>query len=279
MSYSFEPGMIYRMPTHFGPGLGPRQGPEGCKYDNLDSPKNTSVKINFLTNRESLEKLLPPDFTVDGEPLVSVEFTYMKEIPWLAGRGYNIFGVTWPAIFNGTEKRYTGKLLSVLWENLADPIITGREELGYNKIYCELPEPIVVPGQVRCLASWLGFQFAELSAFNLKQLSPEEVKKETTRPSVGDGMFHYKYIPRSGEWGQPDVAYATITPIVDTNTKVIEIWKGDGHLMFLKATWEELPTLVNIVNTFAGLEIKEYRGVTLTKTVGAKDLSDVHIIR
>jgi hypothetical protein len=28
---------------------------------------------------------------------------------------------------------------SVLWENLADPIISGREELRFNKLYCEIP--------------------------------------------------------------------------------------------------------------------------------------------
>ncbi len=29
MSYKFIPGKMYRMPVQFGPGLGPRQLPEG----------------------------------------------------------------------------------------------------------------------------------------------------------------------------------------------------------------------------------------------------------
>ena len=29
MSYTFKPDCYYRMPTHFGPSLGPRQGIDG----------------------------------------------------------------------------------------------------------------------------------------------------------------------------------------------------------------------------------------------------------
>ena len=32
MSYIFRPDSHYRMPTHFGPSLGPRQGLDGRRY-------------------------------------------------------------------------------------------------------------------------------------------------------------------------------------------------------------------------------------------------------
>jgi len=78
----------------------------------------------------------------------------MKEIEWLAGRGYNILGVTFPAVFKGKEDTARGPFLTVLWENLADPIITGREELGFSKIYCELPEPRISRGEAHAVAGW-----------------------------------------------------------------------------------------------------------------------------
>ena len=62
---------------------------------------------------------------------MTVAATYMKEIAWLAGRGYNTLGVSFPATFTGEEDEVTGNFLTVLWENLTDPIITGREELGF----------------------------------------------------------------------------------------------------------------------------------------------------
>ena len=93
---------------------------------------------------------MPEHFEVGAEPVVSVSASYMTEIEWLAGRGYNVLGVSFPAIFNGERDRAEGGLLTVLWENLCDPILTGREQLGFSKIYCELPEPVVLRGDTHC---------------------------------------------------------------------------------------------------------------------------------
>ncbi len=104
MSYKFETGKIYRMPTHFGPALGPRQGPNGRKFECKDFPKSTSYSVSFLTNPQQLEKLLPPGFFLDKEPLITVTASYIKEIEWLAGRGYNTLGVSFPANFSRRKR-------------------------------------------------------------------------------------------------------------------------------------------------------------------------------
>ena len=39
-----------------------------------------------------------------------------------------------------------------------------------------------------------------------------------------------------------------------------------------------MPTQYNIVNAFAALPIVEYRNASVTKSVGAKDLSDQRIL-
>ena len=102
MPYKFQPGKMYMMPTHFGPSMGPRQGPEGRTFECKDNPKTTSISVSFLTNREQLEELLPEGFEVGDEPVVSISASYMKEIEWLAGRGYNILGVSFSAIFKSS---------------------------------------------------------------------------------------------------------------------------------------------------------------------------------
>jgi len=278
MPYKFQPGSMYRIPTHFGPSLGPRQGEGGRKFANLDSPKVTLRSVSFLTTREQLEELLPEGFEVGVEPVVTVRATYMTEIEWLAGRGYNTLGVSFPAIFSGKEDHVTGNFLAVLWENLADPIITGREDLGFSKVYCELPEPGIYQGETHCIASWLGFKFMDLKIKNITQLAPEEVAALTSNRR-GDGTLHYKYMPKTGEWGKPDVSYAVLTPSASPNTVVKEMWRGEGTVQFQKATWEDLPTLFSIVNMLHDLEIKEYRGAVISKTVGGKDLGDQRILR
>ena len=50
MSYRFEAGRIYRMPTHFGPAPGPRQLPDGVVPDGKHTPRRLSVAASFLTD-------------------------------------------------------------------------------------------------------------------------------------------------------------------------------------------------------------------------------------
>ena len=55
-----------------------------------------------------------------------------------------------------------GNLLLVMWENHADPIITGREQLGYSKIFASIDDIHTYGGVSKTeLTSW-GFRFLEL---------------------------------------------------------------------------------------------------------------------
>ena len=71
MPYTFQPDKMYRMPTHFGPRTGPRQGPDGSTFANVDTPLNTTVSASFLTDADALEAMLPECFTLDGEPVAA----------------------------------------------------------------------------------------------------------------------------------------------------------------------------------------------------------------
>ena len=42
------------------------------------------------------------------------------------------------------------------WENLADPILTGREELGSEKIYCAVPDPEITATTASVSVNWPG---------------------------------------------------------------------------------------------------------------------------
>ena len=50
MSYRFEAGRIYRMPTHFGPAPGPRQLPDGVVPD----PKHSPRRLRPMSTRRLL---------------------------------------------------------------------------------------------------------------------------------------------------------------------------------------------------------------------------------
>ena len=278
MTYRFEPGQMYRMPTHFGPSSGPRQGENGQRFLNLDTPKRTVISVSFLTNKDQLTKMLPDRFELESEPVVTVQFQYIKDIEWLAGRGYNVVGVSFLASFNGRKSRVVGDFLPILWENLADPIITGREELGFSKLFCDIPETRKLNGITTCTADWMGFKFLDMEIRNIVEVSPGKIKSSASI-NKNDGILHYKYMPRTGDWGDSDAEYAVLTPSGNSKSVITEAWVGEGAIKFHKATWQDLPTMHNIVNNFAKLEIIEYRGAKLTKTVGGEDLRKQRILK
>lgn len=278
MSYQFQPDRMYLMPTHFGPSISPRQGPDGQRFTYVDAPKNYAIFVNFLSNQEQLAALLPPGFEVAGEPVVTVSLTYMRELPWLAGRGYAMLGVTFPATYRGAQDTVTGDFMTILWENMAEPIITGREELGFSKVYCDLPEPMTYDGTTHCIATWQGFKFLDIEVSNLRQPNQEEVAALMSSRK-GEGVLHYKYIPQTGVWGTSEVAYATLTPSSASHQKPTKIQLGEGRIQFHQARWEDMPTQYMIVNAFHALEIVEYRGAMIMESVGGMEGREQRILQ
>jgi hypothetical protein len=216
---------------------------------------------------------MPPGFqAARGE--LHATFSYMSEIAWLAGRGYNTFGLTIPAIYESGEGPVAGDLMLVLWENMADPIISGREELGFSKLYCDLPPPMETPGRLLCRASWDGCGFATLRLEGLGTGAPPAAP-----PSQSQGLLHYKYVPRTGAPGVADAEYAVLTPAVGGHLRVESTaTAAAATLDWRRSSWEELPTLHHIVEALAEVPLGPCLAASVSVTRGAKDLSDQCIL-
>ena len=272
MSYRFKAGRIYRMPTHFGPAPGPRQLPDDVVVDPTRSPRRLSVAASFLTDALLLEQHLPEGFTLAGEPVVTVEFHHMTDIGWLAGRGYTMIWVSWPATFTGSRDRATGKFLAVVWENLADPIISGRDEIGHPKLYAEIAEQRRWSSAQICTAGWMGFRFLELEVSQLHDTEP------VRQGAALDGTLMLKYTPRTGAWGETDLCQVTLTPIDDPDNHIEQRQTGAGTVRFHEATWSDLPTMHHVVNALAALPVIEARGGAVTLSRGGKSYRDQRVL-
>jgi hypothetical protein len=208
-----------------------------------------------------------------GEPVVAVTMMYLTNIGWLAGRGYNIAEVSFKnVVFDGDEGSVAGAFTPVLWESLADPIITGREELGFPKIYGEIPDAIVLGGTTQCSASWQGFRFLELSASDLVEAP------RTGRTPPGPSMF-LKYLPKTGTWGEADASYMTATAPSGPPPAIERIMTGAGKFQFHAARWEDMPTQYHIVSALAALPLREFRGSEIVVSSGGGDLINQRILR
>ncbi len=259
MPYKFQPKRPYMMPTHFGP--------RPYKKGSANIGERTALSVSFLTNREQLAELLPEGFEVDGEAIVTVLSTLLRQVEWLAGRGYNFISVSCPAVYNGKEDHITDTFTLMMWENLTDPIIQGREVMGFPKLYADIPDHWFYHGEWHSSASWMGFKFLDIALKNAVRLSSEEIKAWAQKRQGGGGTIVYKYIPRAGSL-EADVCYPVLISGGSTGS-LCEVWRGEGAVQFYQATWEQLPTMVHVVNALHNLEIKEYREAFIAKSMNA----------
>ena len=259
----------YRMPRVFGPLPGPRNVPKD-KQNLPNNQTNLVIAVTALTEAKRLEALLPSDCALDGEPLVTMTMTFMSNIGWLAGRGYTILNVGFRIAHRSKGGgRLVGHFTPVCWENLADPIMTGREELGFSKIYADMPAPVIIGDSYSGSAGWLGFRFFEMEASDLEEAS-------LAAPTGPEGSFHYKFIPRTAALGTADAEYLEYAPrsTVSGNMRLVRKLAGKGRFRFHAARWEDVPFQYPIINALAALPVKEYRGASVSHLQATGSIGD-----
>ena len=267
------------MPVHFGSPfehlqrqmqMAPEEIQKRLKETNYATTARM-MSVSFLTNAEKLEKMMPEDKGLElrGDPVMTVTAIYQGALGWLAGRSYDIVMATFPVTFNGKERKVHGAFAPVVWENMTEPILAGRETLGWSKIYADIEPPAVMGNKVHCVAGWYGFKFMDLTIDNLRQLSGEEIQERQAKAdTASEGSIHYKYIAKTGHPGEADADYLTISTnkgAPPSEMRSFGIWAGDGSIKFYKGTWEDVPTMIPVVNAFADLEIKEIVSASITK--------------
>ena len=266
MSYTRDDSRMYMMPVHFGPCVTPRQNKDGARFIYDQPTELTKHTIVYETDPEKLSALLPQKFELTA-PYVIVNMNMLRNIAWLAGHGYNLVGVSVPVRFFG-EETVEGNLLLVMWENHADPIITGREQLGYSKIFASIDDIHTYGGISRtALTSW-GFRFLEMQYDEAAQPDNlEELKAVLNNPN-SQGIMHYKYMPRTGDgFSQADAEYVCLNPKAAVLPDDVKKYPADqltymgGSIKWNIPQWEDMPTQYHIIQALGGLPVKRVVGV------------------
>ena len=270
MTVMFKPNVRYRMPVIFGPAPGPRQKLDGTPWTAEESgTANVQwATLAYRTQPAKLEALMPPGFRLNGEPLVYVTLGFFRNLYWLAGRGYGLVNVEVPVIYTGASETIEGGFCLALWEGRPDAIMTGREELGFPKLFADIPDVRLDPasGRIAGQASWMDFRFFELEMHGFEEVQPTE---RVLLGARGAPIF-YKYMPRTGPFGSGgcDAAYATTSaapPGASGAATTIQFgdadyrkWKAaGGSVRWHRASFEQLPTICHVVNGIADLDVLE----------------------
>jgi acetoacetate decarboxylase len=279
-------GLLWRMPTAFGPMPGPRQDFYGRPRDDSKA-KFTTASVKFKSSRTVLENLFPSDkikFAVaDTVAYATFAVTQLENLAWLGGRGYSHFGLYVHGVQYTKDNGDTvaGTYLPLLFENLADPILSGREELGFPKLYCELD--VKKYGQSLTLdAGWMASKFCSLTLSDLKEYSAVD-SEQPAQANEEEGLFVHKYVPTTGsfgskERGQADVEYTTFLPNDEgehaVEKKVEKMLKtATADLRFDALDWKALPTLHHIVERLAEIPIYEVVEAKVVEGSGVGDVS------
>jgi hypothetical protein len=201
----------------------------------------------------------------------------LKNLPWLAGRGYNTTGIYFNNIVH-EETGTRGSYLSVLFESLTDPIITGREELGFPKVFATTSDPVkLADGTWKYTVSWLGHDFMTLTFPNVTQSEAPAARTVAHTSPVVEGFMAYRYMPAIGKPGVADAEYTVYMKGAPKPAKVNAYYTPgkSAEVKITKSTFQELPTLHYIVNKLAELPLKEVREQCIIDQQGASDVPSV----
>jgi len=229
----------------------------------------TNIIVSYLTDGDKLAQYIPAPFAVGELPSITVAYACNKQVDWLAGRSYNLIGVSAGVTFKGEVDQLEGNLTLVMWENLTDPILTGREIQGIPKIYADIPDHQVVKGQWRVNASHFSSQIVEITAKDLIAPTVEEIAAFEAATAGRDHWMGWKYIPNPSGVGAA-VSHATVFP---SENEITEAWVGQGSVNWEHLTWEQNPTQFHIVNALADLPNLGYLATIVTK--GSANLKPV----
>lgn len=288
---SQDPSRRFRSPFGFGPSPGPRQ-PLGLSSSHSDvqslrqaKPETSeTISVRFKTSRTYLENLLPPGFAFTSPgtlAFASISCTTLDGMTWLGGGGYSHCGLYIHGV-NYTKRdgsKIFGTYLAVLFENLADPIITGRDELGMPKLFCDISAQ--VQGNEASIAlAWRGAQFADIKVSGLSTPPPPPAESAAPAqrmpgpppPPPEQGQFAYRYVPAVGQPGKTDAEYAVFIPNPKPTSEPETLVTATATAKIEARDWQSLPTIHNVAKGLAELPIY---GVEEAKVVRAQGVSDV----
>lgn len=263
----------------------PRQDHYGNSHtDSLRQSMSTKRIIEFKTSTTLLRNLFPNShysFTkLDTIATASFTVETLSNMAWLGGGGYDLlcFYIHGVCVMDSDGKMRKGIYCPLMLENLTDPIITGREELGVPKLYSDIDmEESGADCSVKI--GWRGSTFAEFSWSNLTG----NEKENTLTPEVQDseGLLLHKYMP-SHEIGKSICENNILLLNKAEKTSLI---RSQRVSLLTETTFKiedlgvkSLPTLHHIVSRLAEFPVFEILGGFVTESQGVTDFSEVEVL-
>ena len=254
------------------------------EYTGLGATCETT-SILFKTSATLLRNLFPNQaFSFknrDTVTLASLRLQTLDNVPWLGGQGYNAIGlyihdVVYTKRDGGTVD---GTFLPVMFEDLADPILSGRDELGFPKLFSEIN--VKNEGSsISITCGWRG------TAWGKMEVHGQQNSQGSTKKTGGvETLLVYRYVPGIGDPRKttPDADYAASVQI--ENEDHLQDPPGDTFSSYEGASFKfdacdqhRFPTLYHIISRLAELPVFEIVEASVQKTEGLPTFSGIQRI-
>ena len=241
-----EAGKLYSMPPNFGAG---RVGP--TIYHDVES-----VTCVYETDRGALRKLIPSPFEITRD-VIALSYVCNRECDWLAGQEYNLVAANVPVLYAGADGPLHGMFPLAVWENLCEPIISGREMNGVPKLFAETP-PLR-----RAATQWIGTLSKNGKAFLDLAFTPDDAAPPPGALLGGgesqadeDGFtflnwFAWRYLPQVNGTG------GSIDEFVNfpQESKILALSPGRCSVRWTALDWTYAPAQAHVIAGIAALPV------------------------
>jgi hypothetical protein len=172
--------------------------------------------------------------------------------------------------------------MPILFESLADPIVSGREELGMPKLYTAI-DVHERNSSYRLQTSWQGALWSHFELEDLEDQDPAADKG--TIGGEDDGILVYRYIPKVGRHtkGEPEAEYPVFVPhaqepkVVASQVTCLRRTRN-AKVEIDRLGWDALPTLHHVVSRLAEIPVDEVIDAKITEGRGVPDVSSAQRI-
>ena len=246
---TLDPKTKYDMPAAFGKSI----------YTPVTHvPDIQLIATSFETTPEAIESILPRHLAKGDNNIVYVNRLRYRGIDYLGGRGYEEIIVGVNARHEHEGKVIKAPYLFVEWVDDVPAILSGREALGYPKLYADIPQLVEVEDRIRFQASEYGTKFLDAEVRKLKPLPESAMPKINS--SVSEFNFAWKYI--QGPEGTIDADYITLTRMT---WDYKQAWLGEGEARFIPSSFEETPASYAAAKAMAAFPVIEWKPAFVAK--------------
>jgi acetoacetate decarboxylase len=207
------------------------------------------VTVTYETEASALLPYIPKELVL-LKPEITVTLAQNRQLPWLGGRTYNLISVSVP-VFHSASSLNTSFAM-VLWENMTEPILSGRESTGVSKLFADIEYTKVGNATKTVTASWDKTSFLRFSTDAV--LPPFPVPYQI---SVDEVML--RTFPKPGSFVDAEV-YEWVHYPTDVNVTA----NGVGAACSVewlpgrttkKVDFMEMPTQFHIINVLASIPV------------------------